>query len=478
MSEKLIAESKATLNGAAINNLPNKEENIKDREDTPTPTQKSQGNGFLWGIIIGIIVTSLGIKFFGASQAKNTPVAAPQIEQTKISSQSVTVTEVSTTIVNDSLEATGTVAAYELIRVMSQATGLQIKKILADEGDIVKQGQVLAQLDDSILRAELAQAKASVAQAEARLAELQAGTRPEELQRARENVTFAEADVLQAESDLGLAQTRATRNRNLEAEGAIERDRLDELLNEEILKKSTLQKAQARLREAQQQLAELEKGPRQEVITQAQASLAEAKARVNLVMAQLKDTQVIAPVSGKIAERNARVGDINSSSQTLFTIIENGRLELQVKVPETQLRQITPGQTVKITSDAIPNLVSSGKVREIQPIIDADSRQGTVNVDLPVSDKLKPGMFLQASIIASSRESLAVPMNAVLPQSDGEAIVYLVLPDNTVKSQSVKMGEILPNEQVEIISGLNRGDRLVVKGAAYLKDGDQISIIK
>ncbi len=478
MSEKLIVESKAKLNGAAMNNLSNQEENTGEREYIPTKTQKIKGNGFLWGIIIGIVLTSLGIKFFGASEAENTPAAAPPIAQTKTSSQSVTVTEVATTTVKDSLEATGTVAAYELIRVMSPATGLQIKKILADEGNIVKQGKVLAQLDDSILRAELAQAQASVAQAEARLAELQAGTRPEELQRARENVTFAEAEVLQAESDLGLAQTRVARNRNLEAEGAIERDRLDELLNQEILKKSTLQKAQARLREALQQLAELEKGPRQEVITQAQASLAEAKARVNLVMAQLKDTQVIAPVSGKIAERNARVGDITSASQTLFTIIENGRLELQVKVPETQLRQITPGQGVKITSDANPHLVSSGTVREIEPIIDADSRQGTVNVDLTVSDKLKPGMFLQASIIASSRESLAVPMNAVLPQSDGQAIVYLVLPDNTVKSQSVKMGEILPNEQVEIISGLNRGDRLVVKGAAYLKDGDRISIIE
>ena len=477
MSKKPTAGSKAKLNGVTITNLP-KKEYVGYIENKPITAQKSRVNGFLWGIIIGIVVTSLGSKFLRASEAENTSVALPQIEQEKTSTQSVTVTEVFTTKVNDSLEAAGTVTAYELIPVMSQATGLQITKILADRGDIVKQGQLLAQLDDAILRAELAQAKAVVARTGARLAELQAGTRPEELQRAKENVNFAEAEVLQAESDLELAQTRALRNRNLEAEGAIARDRLDELLNEERLKQSTLQKAQARLREARQQLAELEKGPRQEVITQAQASLAEAKARVNLVMAQLKDTQVIAPVSGKIAERKARVGNLTSSSQTLFTIIENGRLELQVQVPETQLRQTIPGQTVKITSDAEPNLVLWGKVREIEPIIDADSRQGTLNVDLPVSDNLKPGMFLQASIIASSRESLAVPIKAVLPQSDGEAIVYLLLPDNTVKSQYVKVGEILPQERVEITAGLNRGDRLVVKGAAYLKDGDQVSIRK
>jgi multidrug efflux pump subunit AcrA (membrane-fusion protein) len=470
-----MAESTASRNGAIIANLPEQEQNI---EPSPTASRKNPGNGFLFGMIMGIVVTSLGIKFLGTPESPSTSAAAPQIEQTKTSSQSVTVTEVSPTKVNDTLEATGTVAAYELIPVMSQATGLQITQILADEGDIVKAGQVLAYLDDSILRAELAQAQASAVQAEARLAELQAGTRPEELQRARENVTFAEAEVWQAESDLELAQKRVARNRNLEAEGAIARDRLDELLNEERLKKSTLQKAQARLREAQQQLAELAKGPRPEVITQAQASLTEARARVNLVMAQLKDTQVIAPVGGKIAERNARVGDVTSSSQTLFTIVENGRLELQVQVPETQLTQITPGQGVKVTSDAEPNLVLAGKVREIEPTIDSESRQGTVKVDLPVDRNLKPGMFLQASIKTSTRESLAVPTSSVLPQSQGEGIVYLVLPDNTVKAQSVKMGEILPNERVEITTGLNKGDHLVVKGAAYLKDGDQISIIK
>ncbi len=69
-------------------------------------------------------------------------------------------------------------------------------------------------------------------------------------------------------------------------------------------------------------------------------------------------------------------------------------------------------------------------------------------------------------------------MGAVLPQSDGSAIAYVLQADNTVKAQPVEMGEILPSEKVEIESGLQVGDRVVVKGAAYLKEGDLVEVIK
>lgn len=85
-------------------------------------------------------------------------------------------------------------------------------------------------------------------------------------------------------------------------------------------------------------------------------------------------------------------------------------------------------------------------------------------------------MFLRASIVTNSTTSLTVPMDGVLPQSDGKAIAYIVQPNNTVKSQTVSIGEILPNNQIEIIDGLNSGDRIVIKGLAYLNDGDKIQI--
>ena len=476
MIQKALDEEKLQLKVATV------AETVEPKQNSGSTAKnqwRSRKQSLLLGIGIGIVLALGGTRLLSSEQAKDS-TPTPPVVASQAPAQSVTVAAVETSPVNRSLKATGTVAAFELIPVLSQATGLQIQQVLAEEGEWVKAGQVLARLDNSVLQAQLAQAKASVAQAEARLAELRAGSRSEEIARAREKVRSARAAVVQTQSDLDLARKRVERNQNLEAEGAIARDRLDEILNEERSKQSNLQQAEAQLREAQQQLAQLEAGPRREVIAQAEAQLAQVKGQLQLVTAQLNDTRVVAPVSGKIAERNARVGDTtNSFSQTpLFQIIENGRLELRVKVPETQLPQIRRGQRANITSDADRSLSLSGKVREIEPMIDEESRQATVKVDLPAQNALKPGMFLQASIITSAATGLTVPMGAVLPQSDGSALAYVLQADNTVKAQPVEMGEILPSEKVEIESGLQVGERVVVKGAAYLKEGDRVEVIK
>jgi HlyD family secretion protein len=436
----------------------------------------SGGKGLVLGIGIGVLF-ALGATHLVSSQQSDAPTAAPPVATSSAPSQSVTVAQVTSETVSRRLDATGSVAAFEMNPVMSQATGLQIQQVLVEQGQVVKAGQLLARLDDSVLQAQLSQAQASVAQAEARLAELRAGSRNEEIARAKEAVKSAESAVTAAESDLELARTRVDRNKMLQAEGAIARDRLDEVYNQERSSRSQLEQAQARLREANQQLAQLQAGPRREVITQAEAQLAQAQAQVQSTIAQLNNTRIVAPVSGKIAERNARVGDVTSGSQTLFKIIENGRLELIVNVPETQLPQIQPGQSVTITSDADSSLQLSGKVREIDPMIDEASRQAQVKIDLPASAALKPGMFLRASITTSAAQGLTLPAKAILPQSDGSAIAYILQPDNTVKAQAVEVGELLGDNRVEIKSGLSVGDGVVVKGAAYLKDGDKVNVV-
>lgn len=265
-------------------------------------------------------------------------------------------------------------------------------------------------MNDAVLQAQLAQAKAQQQEAESRLAELLAGTREEEIARAKENVAIVEAQILEGESNLELANQRVESNLNLETQGAITRDRLNELINQQRVQESALRQIQARLREAKQQLQELEKGPRQEVISQARAQLAHAKAQVQMIQAQLQDTKVISPVSGIISERQARVGGITSSNEELFTIIENGRLELRLSVPETQLSSISPGQKVEIKADFDPNLQLLGTIREINPTLDEESRQATVKVDLPGVASLKPGMFLQGLITTKTFQTLTIPM--------------------------------------------------------------------
>jgi RND family efflux transporter MFP subunit len=305
---------------------------------------------------------------------------------------------------------------------------------------------------------------------------LKAGARSEEIARAKETVRRIQAEIAQAQSDWDLSKTRVRRNQSLEAEGAIARDRLDEVVNEERNKQSIVLQAEARLREAKQQLKELEAGARPEAIAQAAAQLAEAKAQMQIALTRLSDSKLVSPVSGKVAERFARVGDVTSSSQKLFAIVENNRLELQLKIPETQLPSVRPGQAVKVYSETDRSLTLNGTVRAIVPTVDAASRQAIVKVSLPPAANLKPGMFLSAAIVTDSASSLAIPMEAALPQNNGLATVYRLRPDSTVERQSVKLGEVLPGDRVEIVEGLKVGDRVAVKGAAYLNDGDRVTV--
>jgi HlyD family secretion protein len=438
----------------------------------------SRKGDLIIGVGMGALLTAGGMQLLN-SNSKESVSASETIARANTTSapaQSVTAVEVKAANLDRTLKANGTVAAFELVPVTSQGTGLQIKQVLVERGQTVKAGQMLALLDNSRLKAELLQARGAFAKAQARVAELKAGTRREEIAQAKERVANQQAAVLQAESDLELAGKRVQRNQTLQAEGAIAIDRLDEIITQQRNKQLLLQQAQANLEEARQKLAQLEVGPTPEVMAQAEAELAEAEGKVQLVRAQLKDTIAIAPTDGKIAERNASVGDLVSTSEKLFTIIEKGRLELRLTVPETQLSQIRLGQKVRVTGNAASNLSLVGKIRAIDPTIEEDSRQATVKVDLSSHSGLKPGMFLQGSIVTATQQGASVPVDALLPQTDGTAIAYLLQKDNTVKAQKVTMGEIVSQEKAEIIEGLTPGDRVVLKGAAYLRDGDRVDV--
>ncbi|MGQ4648481.1 efflux RND transporter periplasmic adaptor subunit [Lyngbya aestuarii] len=516
MTQTASEPEKHQLNGASVAAPTNREDDSTlvsvSQTDQTRPNWLGGGRGILIGMGVGIALALLGNHLATPRQEAAT-TEAPPATSSAAPAQSVTVAEVKTSSVQNSLEATGTVKASEMISVLSQANGLQIKQVLVDEGDYVKTGQLMARLDDAALQAQLKQAQASVAEAEARLAELKAGNRSEEIAQAEarfnqararlrqsqasipRQIDQAQAQVASAQARLNLAENRYKSLKGLVNQGAVTQDRFNESLSEYESARANLSEAQQRLdqarntnspeieqleaavAEAQQQLKQQRAGSRQEIISQSEAQLARAKGEVQLLMSRLQDTRVVAPVNGKVAERKARVGKVTSSEE-LFQIIENSSLQLELEVPETQLPQISPGKSVTITSDVDKNLNLSGKVREIDPVVDQDSRKATVKVDLPAQDSLRPGMFLKAAITTSEAKGLTLPSKAVLPQSDGSAIVYQVSADDTVKAQSVEMGEILANEQVEIKSGLSVGDRVVVKGAAYLKDGDKIEVVE
>jgi multidrug efflux pump subunit AcrA (membrane-fusion protein) len=451
----------------------------------PTAAWLSGPRGLLLGLGLGVVVT-LGASFALGSRkpaaqpavaAAEQPAGAVGSPQTPAGAeQPVTIATAEVASVSRTIEASGTIEARELVPVQPTSTGLRVLQILADEGQVVRQGQPLATVDDSLLRTQLVQARAEALEAEAALAKLRAGSRPEEIAQAREAARQAAAGVERARADLALSRVRVDRNQSLANEGAISRDRLDEVLTRARSDEAALEQARARLAEAQQRYRQVASGNRREDITQAEARFLQARGRMRQIVEQLKNTRVLAPAPGVVVKRNVTVGDVTANNQPLFQIAAVGKLELHLKVPETQLRTIRPGQPVQAIIDATKRVVN-GRVREIDPVVDPQSRQATVKVELAPAPDLRKGMFLRAAIGVSAGRGLAIPAKALLPQPDGTAIAYRLNPDNTVTARRIEVGKVMADGRVEVRSGIEPGQGVVVKGAPYLKDGDRVRVM-
>jgi len=522
------------------------------------PRKEIRWPALLAGAGIGVAATLLAVKLTAAKQNARPAVPIPSAT-VQATDQTVTVAPVESAAVGETLEATGTVVAYDLLPVLPQANGLQIKQVLVKEGDAVEKGQTMAVLDDSVLRSQIAealagvqsanstveQAQAQVQQAQSAQQEAQAGVAQAQagvekaiadaaqaktgvgqaragVEQAKAGVTQAKAGIASAQAKLDQAQREVNRTQNLATQGVISQQDLERRKTERQTAVQDLNKAKADLNtalEEQNKAAEEVRSALAKVataeanISTARAALSSARAKVNTAGAsvssaranvgnnsasvrsnaaqvkqlqtQLEQTIVRAPDSGTVAERIGRVGDVSSGSQKLFSIIRGNKLELQLKVPETQVSQVRPGTAVQITSDSDKRIKLSGTVRDISPLVDPQNRQATVKIDLPPSEFLRSGMFLRASISTATAQGLKVPAKAILPQPDGSSIVYKLVGEDKVQAQPVEVGEIsggavgdLTAAKVEVKKGLKVGDRVVIDGAGYLKDGDRVQVGK
>lgn len=494
-----------------FSDIPAKEEaeieEVDFKDDAQRSKQKSWWTIMLVGMALGIGITMLGMRFLG-NRPKTEPAVANQVTPTVSPAMTVTLASVESTRFARNLPVTGSVAARELTPVLPQSNGLQIKQILVKEGDSVKQGQVMAILDDSLLQDQIRQAKAEVESQQAEVASREADLASSQatLESSRANVISSQATVQQRQADVAQAKARLReaerdyqRNQKLSNQGAISKQLFEtaetnlETARETVrLREANVRSAQANVSSAQANISSAQAGVRSAIakVNSAKAGVRSATARVQQLKTQLGQTILRAPVSGIVAEKLARVGDITGvapqtqvgtvvgGNQKLFSIIRQGNLELQAEIPTVQLSQIKVGATAQITSDVDNRVKLQGKVREIEPVINQQRREATVKIDLPPTNLLKPGMFARASIVTDTNMGLAVPQKAILSQPDGSAIVFTIDGDDIVTSQKVETGEILKGGKVEIKSGLQIGKSVVVAGAGYLKDGDKVKVAK
>jgi membrane fusion protein, multidrug efflux system len=325
----------------------------------------------------------------------------------------VTVTHVTRSEIQEVVTVSGTVAAlpnYD-VRVSSLVPG-RIAEMKVAEGDSVKAGEVIAQLDARSLHDQLLQAEAGEAQAKANL----------------EN-----------------AQASKKRNEDLFHRGIASRKDSEDATTQESV---------------------------------AAASLKQAEAGLSIARMQLDRTQIRSPLTGKVAKRFVSVGEQvdGTAAQPVAEVAELSEVELLGNLPAMYLAKLRVGESLAIESDAFSAKELSGRVVAISPAVDAATNVGLIRIRIPNSDGvLRLGMYLTAEIgVEKHPNALTLPPEAVYRDEKGEPHVYRV-EQNKATAADVKLG-IQTKARVEILSGVNEGDTVILTGGYGLPDQADVQI--
>jgi HlyD family secretion protein len=205
----------------------------------------------------------------------------------------------------------------------------------------------------------------------------------------------------------------------------------------------------------------------------AQARLDVQRALLNTQQIRVQHTQVFAPDDGVISARMASVGAVVTPGMELFRMIRQGRLEWRAEVAASELARIKPGLTASLTP--VGGVPLTGRVRMVGPMVDPQTRNGIVFVDIGSSASAKPGMFARGEFNLGASPSLTLPQGAVLLR-DGFSYVLIVGADSKVALTKVGVGR-RSGEQVEIVSGLDANARVVAAGGGFLGDGDLVRVV-
>jgi len=379
-------------------------------------------------VLLALALAPLPAAAQEAASAETGTAAAPE------ALPAISVAPVETRVLNDRIIASGLVGPVEQVQVAPLIEGQPIEALLADVGDTVAEGQVLATLSKSTLELQRAQVVAAEAAAVATVAQ-------------------AEAQLVEAESAAAEAARVAERTNKLREQGSASQAAADTANANAV-------SATARVTVARQSLEA------------ARAQLALQQAQMANVDLQLTRTEVKAPVAGLITARNATLGAIaTAAGLPMFVMERDGALELRADVAEADLPRLKPGDTATLRAVGLAEPLQ-GRIRLIEPAIDAATRLGRARIAVDQPGVLLSGMFVEAEITVASHEGLAVPVTAV--GSEGGESTVMRVKDGVVERVTVATG-IRDGGHVEILSGLEPGDLVVVKAASFVRPGDRIN---
>jgi len=361
-----------------------------------------------------------------------------------------------------SLFATGDITPMMQVDLFPRVSGY-LERIYVNLGDSVRQGQVIAQIDQADFAQKVKEGEAKVAHARAQLSELEAGSRPEELR--------------QAEEALRQAQSRFD-NAKLQYE------RVDALFKKQVMSKKEMdladmeyRVAEAQLTSSQQNLKLIKEGARQEVKEASRAKLKEMEALLAQEQIRLQNTLITAPFQGEVVRKYLDAGALVSSSTPIVNLVHTMTLKIVANVLERDIPLLKPGMRAKIQAEAYPEKVFEGRVARVNIGLELSTRTLQAEIEIPNSDRLlKPGMFARIEVVLLEKpEVLAIPSNAVM-EEQGKRFVYVVQGNKAVRTPILT--GIEQERFVEIKEGLKEGDQVVTRGQEAIRENTTLRVIE
>jgi multidrug efflux pump subunit AcrA (membrane-fusion protein) len=389
-----------------------------------------------YGILATIGLVAMTIVACG----KKPEVAAEKLPTVK----GARVDRVSISPIEDYYEATGTVRSKTTIVLSSKVMGA-VMSLRVREGDRVRAGQVLIEIDNRDASAQLQKAEAGLRQAQEGLAEVE------------QAANAAKSTQAAAEANKRLADSTYARYQTLFERKSVSQQEFDEA-------QAKREMAEAEARRAADTLKMLAAKKRQ-----ALAQIDQARAEVANAQVYLSYARIASPISGVVVAKHMEVGSTATPGAPLLTIEDGSRYRLEVAVVESQLGKIVVGQQARARIDAFGANDLEGGVSEITPAAEPMSRSYTVKIDLPSRQGLRSGLYGVARFVSGKKQAMLVPRKAVVERGQ-LAGVFVVDDASVARLRLVKTGKSY-GENVEVLSGLSDGERIVVDGVTNVKDG-------
>lgn len=386
---------------------------------------------------------ALGVSFISAACSTTAETAADPAKASE--PLAIGTQPVESRSIDRYLRVTGSLMADAQAEVSAEIAGRVIETPV-ERGTRVAQGALLVRISPAETAAQLQEAEANAAQIEARLGL----TADQPFDRMRV------PDVMNAKASLDLAEAEFNRMRSL--------------VDQKVISQSEFDQRRTQLEAARQNYQAA-----QNVADQSYRSLEAARARIALARKAVADTSVRAPLTGLVAERVVSVGDYVTKGARVATVVRIDPLRVELTVPEQHVSLVKAGQQVRLTVDAYPGEEFAATVKFVSPALRSDQRALTVEAVAPNADgRLKPGFFATALVRQpDAAPALLVPATAVETIA-GTSRVYTVK-DNKIDERIVTLGEKLDG-QVEITSGVAKGDVVATDPKGRLSDGQQVKV--